>query len=93
MTASRLVVMLRMLGCNASVLDGGIAAWQRTTEQSLATGKPTNVKAASFALVEWPTEQLIAKTDLETIVAQGAVNSRRVILDARSGERFQGVVT
>ena len=31
MTASRLVVMLRMLGCNASVLDGGIAAWQRTT--------------------------------------------------------------
>ena len=93
MTASRLVVMLRMLGCNASVLDGGIAAWQRTTEQSLATGKPTNVKAASFALVEWPTEQCITKADLETIVAQGAVNSRRVILDARSGERFQGVVT
>ena len=93
MTASRLVVMLRMLGCNASVLDGGIAAWQRTTGQPLATGKPTNAKAASFALVEWPTEQLITKTDLETIVAQGAVNSRRVILDARSGERFQGVVT
>ena len=93
MTASRLVVMLRMLGCKASVLDGGIGAWQRANEQSLATGKPTTGKAATFTTVEWPTDRLVTKQELESIVADGAVNSRRVLLDARSGDRFQGVVT
>ncbi|CAB4737950.1 unannotated protein [freshwater metagenome] len=93
MTASRLVVMLRMLGCKASVLDGGIAAWQRANDQPLAAGKPTTVKAAIFATVEWPTDQLVTKHDLESIVADGAITSRRVILDARSADRFAGVVT
>ena len=93
MTASRLVVMLRMLGCKASVLDGGIGAWQRANQQPLATGKPTTGKAASFANVEWPTDQLVTKHDLEAIVAEGAITSRRIILDARSADRFQGVVT
>ena len=93
MTASRLVVMLRMLGCKASVLDGGIAAWQQANAQPLAIGKPTTAKTATFALAEWPTEQLVAKHDLEAIVAEGAINSRRIILDARSADRFQGVVT
>ena len=93
MTASRLVVMLRMLGCKASVLDGGINAWQRANDQPLASGKPTTVKAASFASVEWPTDQLVTKQELESIVAEGAINSRRVLLDARSGDRFQGIVT
>ena len=93
MTASRLVVMLRMLGCNASVLDGGLSGWQRAIDTPLATGKPTSAKAANFSTVDWPTDQLVTKTELESIVAEGAINSRRVILDARSGERFQGVVT
>ena len=93
MTASRLVVMLRMFGCRASVLDGGIAAWQGSTDQPLATGKPTTIKPAVFATTQWSSERIITRDDLEKIVAEGPVASRRVLLDARSADRFEGIST
>ena len=53
-TAGRLVVMLRMIGRNAAVLDGGVALWPR---------EPCPVPGAvpehlEFTPCEWPVERL-----------------------------------
>jgi 3-mercaptopyruvate sulfurtransferase SseA len=92
MTAARFVVMLRMLGCQASLLDGGIAAWQAHSHEPLATGKPMSVKGGTFTTTPWPVHQLASKQELEEILIRTATSSRLVILDARSPDRFAGNV-
>lgn len=81
MTAGRLVWMLRVLGCSAAMLDGGLHAWQGPLE----TGAIAR-DAAPFAPRPWPSN---AVADADE-VARHVDRSSGVVLDARSAARFRG---
>jgi thiosulfate/3-mercaptopyruvate sulfurtransferase len=76
--AARLVWMLRVLGRDAALLDGGLAAWDgplKTDERPIA---PT-----SFAATPWPADRLASADDAGETTAN-------VVIDARQRERFAG---
>lgn len=81
--AGRLVVMLRMLGHDAALLDGGLAGWGGTLE----TGAPNPPAAAAFTPQPWPTERFASAEETAAVAAAGGP-----VLDARSVERFRGEV-
>jgi thiosulfate/3-mercaptopyruvate sulfurtransferase len=75
--AARLVWMLRALGHDAALLNGGIGAYEGVLETELPVRPP-----ASFAVREWPADRLATIED--------AVDGSFVVLDARQPERFRG---
>ena len=87
LTAGRLVVMLRMLGRDAALLNGGLTAW-------IAEGRPVAAGAAAtptpahFTAAEWPPGRLATADETAAHAAAGAP-----VLDARPRERFTGEVT
>jgi thiosulfate/3-mercaptopyruvate sulfurtransferase len=83
LTAGRLAVMLRMLGCHAAVLEGGLGAWPGEVE----TGPGRAPTPATFALTDWPADRLASVADIARLTAAGGA-----VLDARSLERFRGDV-
>lgn len=82
-TAGRLAVMLRMLGCDAAVLAGGLAAWDGPIE----TGPGRTPAATTFTPREWPADRLATADDVTKVTVAGGA-----VLDARSYERFTGDV-
>ena len=90
MTAGRLVVMLRMLGRRAALLDGGLSAWTDKHGDQLQTGDVTS-KATSFTVAPWPTERLASISDVDRFAARSTID-RTVVLDARAAPRFRGEV-
>ncbi|HQZ37050.1 MAG TPA: sulfurtransferase [Ilumatobacteraceae bacterium] len=84
LTAGRLVVMLRMLGRNAAVLDGGLEAW-------VAAGLPTATGPAAepaphrFTATPWPSDRLATADEALALAAAGGA-----VIDARSLPRFTG---
>ena len=90
MTAGRLVVMLRMVGCRASLLDGGLGAWVERHGDVLETGD-VDTTTATFTPRPWPNERLAGFEDLDRFVAHRDRTST-VVLDARAPERFRGDV-
>ena len=83
LTAGRLVVMLRMLGHDATVLAGGLAAWPGPIE----TGPGRAPRPATFTAQPWPSDRLVSADEVAEIAASGGT-----VLDARSYERFTGEV-
>ena len=83
LTAGRLAVMLRMLGCDAAVLAGGLESWSAPLE----TGPARTPLPVEFATTDWPTDRLADADEVEQIVAAGGA-----AIDARSHERFLGEV-
>ncbi|MEV6343333.1 sulfurtransferase [Actinoplanes sp. NPDC051851] len=75
--AARLIWMLRTLGCEAALLDGGFFAYDG--EPSTATPRPA---PAAFTPREWPAERLVS-------LAQ-TTEGGHVLLDARDRPRFAG---
>ncbi|MDQ1630883.1 MAG: thiosulfate/3-mercaptopyruvate sulfurtransferase, partial [Frankiaceae bacterium] len=76
--AARLVWMLRVLGVDAALLDGGIAAYDGPLETD-----PVERPPADFPVHAWPVERL---ADIDAAVAGP------LVVDARAGERFRGEV-
>ncbi|TEX46723.1 MAG: hypothetical protein B7C54_05885 [Acidimicrobiales bacterium mtb01] len=89
MTAGRLVVMLRMLGCAASLLDGGLAAWLEAHPNELEKGAKRGGAGSEattiFTPVAWPVDRLASVDEVKSVMT-----SRSVLIDARSAERFRG---
>ena len=83
-SAGRLVVMLRWLGVDAALLDGGIAAWPGDLETGAGTARPP----ATFSARPWPAERFVDADEVGALAAGGAAGT--VVLDARSAERFRG---
>jgi thiosulfate/3-mercaptopyruvate sulfurtransferase len=75
--AARLVWMLRAIGHDAAVLDGGLAAWDGPWETEVVD-RPTAV----FTPRAWPVDRL---ADLDD-----AADPDRVVIDARDPARFRG---
>lgn len=98
LSAGRLVVMLRMLGRSAALLDGGLGAWVASGRSTAATGTGTDDPQASgaggesgrpvsFTATPWPADRLATADDA---ARQGV--EHRPLLDARPFERFTGEV-
>ncbi|MFT3877119.1 MAG: sulfurtransferase [Propioniciclava sp.] len=79
MSAGRLVWMLRVLGVEAALLDGGLAAW----DGDLVTGEGSPVAAGTFTARDWPLDRLATMDE-----AAGAADA--VVIDARAPERYRG---
>jgi thiosulfate/3-mercaptopyruvate sulfurtransferase len=81
--AARLWWMLRWLGHgDVAVLDGGVQAWQR------AGGALTNAASTAPGGVPYPERPSLAPSiDAAGVAARAP---RRMLLDARAGERFRG---
>lgn len=75
--AARLVWMLRSLGEDAALLDGGLGAWEAALESAPATRPP-----ARFTARPWPGERLAGISDVSGAAA--------VLLDARDPSRYRG---
>ena len=84
--AARLWWMLRAVGQDAVVLDGGIAAW----DGPLETGPGRERATVARTPVPWPSHR-IAGEDEVAAVSEGRVDGVR-LLDARAPERFAGKV-
>lgn len=87
LTAGRLVVMLRMLGRDAAVLDGGLVAWIGDG-RPVASGPAQTPTTATFTASPWPRHRL---ADADATAAHAAAGG--AVLDARIHERFTGEVT
>ena len=85
MTAGRLVVMLRMLGREAALLDGGLQDWRG----ELMEGPGAARELLDFTPTSWPTDRLADADQTAALAASDAA----VVLDARANERFTGAVT
>ena len=77
--------MLRVMGHDAAVLDGGLAAW-RAAGYPVAHGAPEDVAPATFVPFYHP-EMFADADDVAAALAEG-----RPVADARSAERFEGRV-
>ncbi len=87
MTAGRLVTMLRMLGRDAAVLDGGLTAWN-SEGGPVSTGPARAVVPAEFTATPWPAGRLASADDAAAHARAGGA-----VIDARAAERFTGAVT
>lgn len=79
-TAGRLVWMLRILGHDARLLDGGLGAWQQPLEYGLGPDPAPR----PFTETPWPSGRLAGPED---VVSDGPM-----VLDARSADRYRGEV-
>jgi thiosulfate/3-mercaptopyruvate sulfurtransferase len=77
--AARLVWMLRAIGHEAALLDGGLAAWPA---DDLHLGATRPRPPATFTTVPWPRELLASIDEVATTTS--------VLIDARDAERFAG---
>ena len=75
--AARLVWLLRAIGHDAALLDGGLTAYDGPLEQA-----PSSRPAATFTPRPWPAERLAGVDD--------TTDAANVVLDARAPERFRG---
>ena len=75
--AARLVWMLRALGHDAAVLDGGLSHWPEALETVERAVGP-----ARFTAEPWPQDRLASIDD--------AQDPRYVVIDARPRDRFEG---
>lgn len=83
--AARLVWMLRALGEDAAVLDGGLAAFQGTLQSGPGPELAhTVVGPGAFTPRPWPAQRLATIED--------ATNRSNVLLDARPPQRYRGDV-
>ena len=83
LTAGRLVVMLRMLGHDAAVLDGGLAHWTGPVDTGWVAPAAT-----TFTARPWPAERLAGAEQAGALAASGGA-----VIDARAHERFTGELT
>ncbi|HMR49219.1 MAG TPA: sulfurtransferase [Arachnia sp.] len=74
--AGRLVWLLRMLGHEAALLDGGLAAWDGELTRDVPAPEP-----AVFTPKPWPSEALAGIDDAAT---------GSFVIDARGPERYRG---
>ncbi len=87
LTAGRLVVMLRWLGVDAALLDGGITTWAGRLETGDRAAPAVDPPATPFTPRPWPAERLATVDETVQAAAHGVA-----VLDARSAERHAGTV-
>lgn len=79
--AARLVWMLRIIGCDAVLLDGGLSGWDGAIEAGPGTPLPTVERTA----VAWPGDAIADADDVAEHLAAGGV-----VIDSREPARYAG---
>jgi thiosulfate/3-mercaptopyruvate sulfurtransferase len=79
--AARLVWMLRIIGGDAVLLDGGLARWDDAVEAGPGIPRPTVERTA----VEWPEGAIADADDVVEHLAAGGV-----VIDSREPARYAG---
>ncbi len=88
MIAGRLVWMLRILGTDAALLDGGLGAWIAVNgNDALETGDAADVTAVERRVRAWPADAMV---DADTVEAHRIAGG--VVVDSRAAERYRGDV-
>lgn len=82
--AARLVWMLRIIGQDAALLDGGLDGWTGPTESGPATRPASHVTRAP---VPWPDGATASADEVAAHIAAGGV-----VIDARDARRFAGEI-
>jgi thiosulfate/3-mercaptopyruvate sulfurtransferase len=77
--AARLVWLLRAIGHEAALLDGGLNAW---AAEDLHIDSPRPRPAARFTPVPWPADRFVSIDEVAT--------TDEVLIDARDSVRFAG---
>ncbi len=90
--AARLVWMLRAIGREAALLDGGLGAWRGEPASGPGARRieagATDRDPVEFTARPWPAERLASIEEVAAISAAGAPSP--VLIDARPRERFEG---
>lgn len=81
-TAARLVWMLRAVGEQAALLDGGLTLWPGPTDEGVEVPRPARAEAR-FTPRPWPPAMIAEAND---------VAAADVVIDARAPERYRGDV-
>ena len=79
--AGRMVWMLRVLGHDAALLDGGLGSWTGAVETAPNVRTPCD-----YPVQAWPDGAFV---DIDQAAAAGA-DPETVLIDARGGDRFRG---
>ena len=79
--AGRMVWMLRVLGHDAALLDGGLGSWSGPTETT-----PNVRPACACPVRDWPADAFV---DIDEAAAAGA-SGETVLIDARGADRYRG---
>lgn len=85
--AGRLVWMLRILGQNAALLDGGLNAWVDQRPNEPLETSPASWSECSREVVPWPVDQIVTADQVAEEIAKGTL-----VVDARAPERYRGDV-
>lgn len=85
--AGRLVWMLRALGHDAALLNGGLAAWDGPLEQEDVRPRPGDVTARP-----WPEHRIATADEVAAGSEAGTASEAALVLDARAAERYRGEV-
>lgn len=80
-SAARLVWMLRVLGCPAALLDGGLPAWDGT----VATGDETQPETTRTAR-SWPSDRFLDTATVHALLDDPTA----LLVDARARGRYTG---
>jgi thiosulfate/3-mercaptopyruvate sulfurtransferase len=84
--AARLIWMLRAVGHDAALLDGGLDAWAAAHgHDALETG-PVDARPRSLSTRAWPADRL---ADLDE-VCRASADRGPLLVDARAPERYRG---
>ncbi len=79
--AGRFVWMLRVLGYDAAVLDGGLAGWNGGREN----GEPAPVTPVVVEPRPWPVDEIVDADQVAAIIQAGGR-----VFDSRAAERYRG---
>lgn len=85
MVAGRLVWMLRIIGCEASLLDGGLQGWPNPLATTDLTIDAHQYPLVTRTPVEWPAAAVADAAEVDRAVAAGVV-----VVDSRAAERYRG---
>ncbi len=79
--AGRFVWMLRVLGYDAAVLDGGLVGWAGERE----SGEPSEVEPVAVSPRPWPVDEIVDADQVAAIIHAGGR-----VFDSRAAERYRG---
>lgn len=85
--AGRLVWMLRIIGQDAALLDGGLQAWLDQDPKQPLELTEFVAESCSRRVVPFPVSEIVSADEVESSIQSG-----NLVYDARSPERYRGEV-
>ncbi len=85
--AGRLVWMLRIIGQDAALLNGGLQAWTDQRPDTPLETTPATWSECQRDVIQWPANEIVTADQVAHELASGTL-----VVDARAPERYRGDV-